>query len=64
MSGWQSKKRKAQDLQRIVSVWEQNEFDLFMQQIRLYRNTGMSIPTIAQTLNTSEDVILQVLKNG
>lgn len=64
MSGYQSKKRKAQDLQRIVSVWEQNEFDLFMQQIRLYRNTGMSIPTIAQTLNTSEDVILQVLKNG
>lgn len=64
MSGWQSKKRKAQDLQRIVSVWEQNEFDLFMQQIRLYRNTGMSIPTIAQTLNTSEDVISQVLKNG
>ena len=64
MSGWQSKKRKAQDLQRIVSVWEQNEFDLFMQQIRLYRNTGMSIPTIAQTLNTSEDVITQVLNNG
>jgi hypothetical protein len=64
MSGYQSKKRKTQDLQRIVSVWEQNEFDLFMQQIRLYRNTGMSIPTIAQTLNTSEDVILQVLKNG
>ena len=64
MSGWQSKKRKAQDLQRIVSVWEQNEFDLFMQQIRLYRNTGMSIPTIAQTLNTSEDVISQVLNNG
>lgn len=64
MSGYQSKKRKAQDLQRIVSVWEQNEFDLFMQQIRLYRNTGMSIPTIAQTLNTSEDVISQVLKNG
>lgn len=64
MSGYQSKKRKAQDLQRIVSVWEQNEFDLFMQQIRLYRNTGMSIPTIAQTLNTSEDVITQVLKNG
>jgi hypothetical protein len=64
MSGYRSKKRKTQDLQRIVSVWEQNEFDLFMQQIRLYRNTGMSIPTIAQTLNTSEDVILQVLKNG
>lgn len=64
MSGYQSKKKKAQDLQRIVSVWEQNEFDLFMQQIRLYRNTGMSIPTIAQTLNTSEDVISQVLKNG
>jgi hypothetical protein len=64
MSGWQSKKRKAQDLQRIVSVWEQNEFDLFMQQIRLYRNTGMSIPTIAQTLNTSEAVITEVLKNG
>ena len=64
MSGYQSKKRKAQDLQRIVSVWEQNEFDLFMQQIRLYRNTGMSIPTIAQTLNTSEDVISQVLNNG
>jgi hypothetical protein len=64
MSGYQSKKRKAQGLQRIVSVWEQNEFDLFMQQIRLYRNTGMSIPTIAQTLNTSEDVISQVLKNG
>ena len=64
MSGWQSKKRKAQDLQRIVSVWEQNEFDLFMQQIRLYRNTGMSIPTIAATLNTSEDVITQVLKDG
>jgi|LauGreDrversion4_1035100.scaffolds.fasta_scaffold1370309_1 hypothetical protein len=64
MSGWQSKKRKTQDLQRIVSVWEQNEFDLFMQQIRLYRNTGMSIPTIAQTLNTSEDVISQVLNNG
>jgi hypothetical protein len=64
MSGYQSKKRKTQDLQRIVSVWEQNEFDLFMQQIRLYRNTGMSVPTIASTLNTSEDVILQVLKNG
>ena len=64
MSGYQSKKRKAQDLQRIVSVWEENEFDLFMQQIRLYRNTGMSIPTIASTLNTSEDVISQVLKNG
>ena len=64
MSGWQSKKRKAQDLQRIVSVWEQNEFDLFMQQIRLYRNTGMSIPTIAKTLNTTEEVITQVLKDG
>ena len=64
MSGWQSKKRKAQDLQRIVSVWEENEFDLFMQQIRLYRNIGMSVPTIAQTLNTSEDVISQVLNNG
>ena len=64
MSGYQSKKRKTQDLQRIVSVWEENEFDLFMQQIRLYRNTGMSIPTIAQTLNTSEDVISQVLNNG
>jgi hypothetical protein len=64
MSGYRSKKRKTQDLQRIVSVWEQNEFDLFMQQIRLYRNTGMSVPTIASTLNTSEDVILQVLKNG
>ena len=64
MSGYQSKKRKTQDLQRIVSVWEQNEFDLFMQQIRLYRNIGMSIPTIAQTLNTSEDVISQVLNNG
>lgn len=64
MSGWQSKKRKTQDLQRIVSVWEQNEFDLFMQQIRLYRNIGMSVPTIAQTLNTSEDVITQVLNNG
>lgn len=64
MSGWQSKKRKAQDLQRIVSVWEQNEFDLFMQQIRLYRNTGMSIPTIAKTLNTTEAVITKVLENG
>ena len=64
MSGWQSKKKRAQDLQRIVSVWEENEFDLFMQQIRLYRNIGMSIPTIAQTLNTSEDVISQVLNNG
>lgn len=64
MSGWQSKKRKTQDLQRIVSVWEQNEFDLFMQQIRLYRNTGMSIPTIAKTLNTTEAVITQVLKDG
>ena len=64
MSGYQSKKRKTQDLQRIVSVWEENEFDLFMQQIRLYRNIGMSVPTIAQTLNTSEDVISQVLKNG
>ena len=64
MSGWQSKKQSAADRQRIVSVWEQNEFDLFMQQIRLYRNTGMSIPTIAQTLNTSEDVISQVLNNG
>jgi predicted transcriptional regulator len=64
MSGWQSKKRKAQDLQRIVSVWEQNEFDLFMQQIRLYRNTGMSIPTIAKTLNTTEAVITKVLQNG
>jgi hypothetical protein len=64
MSGWQSKKKKTQDLQRIVSVWEENEFDLFMQQIRLYRNIGMSIPTIAQTLNTSEDVISQVLNNG
>ena len=64
MSGWQSKKKKTQDLQRIVSVWEENEFDLFMQQIRLYRNIGMSIPTIAQTLNTSEDVITQVLNNG
>lgn len=64
MSGWQSKKRKGQDLQRIVSVWEQNEFDLFMQQIRLYRNTGMSIPTIAKTLNTTEAVITQVLKDG
>jgi hypothetical protein len=64
MSGWQSKKRKTQDLQRIVSVWEQNEFDLFMQQIRLYRNTGMSIPTIAKTLNTTEAVITKVLENG
>jgi hypothetical protein len=54
----------ANDRQRIVSLWEQNEFDLFMQQIRLYRNTGMSIPTIAATLNTSEDVITQVLKDG
>lgn len=64
MSGYRSKKMAANDRQRIVSVWEQNEFDLFMQQIRLYRNTGMSVPTIAATLNTSEDVILQVLKNG
>ena len=64
MSGYQSKKKKTQDLQRIVSVWEENEFDLFMQQIRLYRNIGMSVPTIAQTLNTSEDVISQVLNNG
>jgi hypothetical protein len=64
MSGYRSKKMAANDRQRIVSVWEQNEFDLFMQQIRLYKNTGMSVPTIASTLNTSEDVILQVLKNG
>ena len=64
MSGWQSKKQSAADRQRIVSLWEQNEFDLFMQQIRLYRNTGMSIPTIAKTLNTTEAVITQVLKDG
>ena len=64
MSGWQSKKQSAADRQRIVSVWEQNEFDLFMQQIRLYRNTGMSIPTIAKTLNTTEAVITKVLQDG
>lgn len=62
MSGYQSKKKMAID--RIVSVWEDNEFDLFMQQIHLYRNTGMSIPTIAKTLNTTEAVITQVLKDG
>jgi hypothetical protein len=64
MSGYRSKKQMAADRQRIVSLWEQNEFDLFMQQIRLYRNTGMSIPTIAATLNTTEAVITQVLKDG
>jgi hypothetical protein len=62
MSGYQSKKKMAID--RIVSVWEQNEFDLFMQQIRLYASTGMSIPTIAKTLNTTEAVITKVLENG
>ena len=64
MSGYRSKKMAANDRQRIISLWEQNEFDLFMQQIRLYAKTGMSIPSIANTLNTSEDVITQVLKNG
>ena len=60
MSGWQSKKKKTQDLQRIVSVWEQNEFKLFTDQVRIYQSVGMSIPTIAKTLNTSEDVIKKI----
>ena len=64
MSGYQSKKQMSMDRQRIVSIWEENEFDLFMQQIRLYASVGMSVPSIANTLNTSEDVITQVLKNG
>jgi hypothetical protein len=64
MSGYRSKKQMAMDRQRIVSIWEENEFDLFLQQIRLYASVGMSIPSIANTLNTSEDVITQVLKNG
>jgi len=64
MSGYRSKKQMAMDRQRIISIWEQNEFDLFMQQVRIYASVGMSIPSIANTLNTSEDVITQVLKNG
>jgi hypothetical protein len=64
MSGYRSKKHAAADRQRIISLWEQNEFDLFMQQIRLYASVGMSIPTIAATLNTTEAVITQVLKDG
>lgn len=64
MSGYRSKKHAAADRQRIISLWEQNEFDLFMQQVRIYASVGMSIPSIANTLNTSEDVITQVLKNG
>lgn len=64
MSGYRSKKMAANDRQRIISLWEQNEFDLFMQQVRIYASVGMSIPSIANTLNTSEDVITQVLKNG
>jgi hypothetical protein len=64
MSGYRSKKQMAMDRQRIVSIWEENEFDLFLQQIRLYASVGMSVPSIANTLNTSEDVITQVLKNG
>jgi hypothetical protein len=62
MSGYRSKKAAA--IQRIVSVWEENEFDLFMQQVHLYAKAGMSIPTIAKTLNTTEAVITQVLSNG
>ena len=64
MSGYRSKKHAAADRQRIISIWEENEFDLFLQQVRIYASVGMSIPTIAATLNTSEDVITQVLKNG
>jgi predicted transcriptional regulator len=62
MSGYQSKKQMAMD--RIVSIWEKNEFDLFMQQIHLYHGTGMSVQTIAKTLNTTEAVITKVLQNG
>ena len=64
MSGYRSKKQVAADRQRIISLWEQNEFDLFMQQIRIYANMGMSIPSIAQTLNTSEAIISKVLSDG
>ena len=64
MSGYRSKKQAAADRQRIISLWEQNEFDLFMQQVRIYANMGMSIPTIAQTLNTSEAIISKVLSDG
>ena len=64
MSGYRSKKQAAADRQRIISLWEQNEFDLFMQQIRIYANMGMSIPSIAQTLNTSEAIISKVLSDG
>ena len=64
MSGYRSKKQMAMDRQRIISIWEENEFDLFLQQVRIYASVGMSIPSIANTLNTSEDVITQVLKNG
>lgn len=58
MSGYQSKKQAAID--RIVSVWEQNEFKLFTDQVRIYQSVGMSIPAIAKTLNTSEDVIKKI----
>lgn len=64
MSGYRSKKHAAADRQRIISLWEENEFDLFLQQVRIYASVGMSVPSIANTLNTSEDVITQVLKNG
>ena len=64
MSGYRSKKHAAADRQRIISLWEQNEFDLFMQQVRIYANMGMSIPSIAQTLNTSEAIISKVLSDG
>lgn len=64
MSGYRSKKQVAADRQRIISLWEQNEFDLFMQQVRIYANMGMSIPSIAQTLNTSEAIISKVLSDG
>ena len=64
MSGYRSKKQAAADRQRIISLWEQNEFDLFMQQVRIYANMGMSIPSIAQTLNTSEAIISKVLSDG
>jgi hypothetical protein len=61
MSGFQSKKKMAVD--RIVSVWEQNEFKLFTDQVKLYQAVGMSVPSIAQTLNTSESVIQKIISH-
>ena len=58
MSGYQSKKQMA--ISRIVSLNEANEFTLFTDQVRLYLAVGMSVPSIAECLNTSEVLVKQI----